>query len=177
MTYTAGASWHMTRLDDATITWVTVTGRKGDSAPKNARVHAVVTGDDTPARRILKDGTVLPIGDGGQRGLTVFGWDVWSRPAPDRVTELVPEFAPYMAALLAGRGTTLHRFTSGDNTILSPREVAARIGVQPRTIHRYRARGEMPAPDTTDGGAAWKPSTIDAWIEGRPGRGKRKSAP
>lgn len=50
--------------------------------------------------------------------------------------------------------------------------VAARLGVSRSTISTYLARGRMPAPDNRYGGSpVWCPSTIELWIEQRPGQG------
>lgn len=53
---------------------------------------------------------------------------------------------------------------------LSRPEVAARIGVQPDTLNRYR----LPAPDAQIGArlVGWLPQTIDAWDAQRPSRRK-----
>ncbi|WP_454561902.1 XRE family transcriptional regulator [Mycobacterium haemophilum] len=51
---------------------------------------------------------------------------------------------------------------------LSRTEVAARIGVQPPTLSRYK----LPEPDAVIGTArGWLPKTIDKWNQSRPGRG------
>lgn len=49
---------------------------------------------------------------------------------------------------------------------LSRPEVAARIGVKPDTLNRYR----LPPPDAQIGvrQVGWLPATIDAWNEARP---------
>lgn len=54
---------------------------------------------------------------------------------------------------------------------LSRPEVAARIGVQPDTLNRYK----LPPPDAQIGVRliGWLPETIDEWNEARPGRGWR----
>lgn len=51
---------------------------------------------------------------------------------------------------------------------LSRAEVAARIGVKPNTLSRYR----LPEPDALIGTVrGWLPDTIDRWHKSRPGRG------
>jgi len=58
-------------------------------------------------------------------------------------------------------------------------DVAAYLGVSVGTVSTYRARGQMPPPDTTLGRTRlWKPSRIVKWHATRPGRGgrPRKSA-
>lgn len=54
---------------------------------------------------------------------------------------------------------------------LSRPEVAARIGVAPDTLNRYK----LPEPDAQIGvrQVGWLPETIDAWNAARPGRGWR----
>lgn len=53
---------------------------------------------------------------------------------------------------------------------LSRGEVAARLGVAPGTLSRYR----LPAPDAVIGDTrGWLPETVDAWHAQRPGRGAR----
>lgn len=43
-------------------------------------------------------------------------------------------------------------------------EVAHYLGVKPRTVTSYLARGQMPRPDGYVGRSPWwKPSTIKAW--------------
>lgn len=51
---------------------------------------------------------------------------------------------------------------------LSRPEVAARIGVQPDTLNRYK----LPAPDAQIGArlVGWKPKTIDDWNAARPSK-------
>lgn len=52
---------------------------------------------------------------------------------------------------------------------LSRSEVAARIGVKPDTLGRYK----LPEPDAMIGATrGWLPETIDAWNANRPGRGR-----
>jgi predicted DNA-binding transcriptional regulator AlpA len=56
-------------------------------------------------------------------------------------------------------------------TLLDRAAVAARLGVHPDSITRYRGRGDFPEPDATFGRSpAWLPETIDAWQANRPGR-------
>jgi len=53
---------------------------------------------------------------------------------------------------------------------LSLKEVAARLGVVPGTLTRYR----LPEPDVMVGGTrGWTAERIDAWNAARPGRGNR----
>ncbi|EEZ90321.1 hypothetical protein HMPREF0578_0227 [Mobiluncus mulieris 28-1] len=55
---------------------------------------------------------------------------------------------------------------------LATKQVAARIGVKPATLSRYK----LPEPDAVIGEGqravkGWLPETIDAWNLARPGRG------
>ena len=53
---------------------------------------------------------------------------------------------------------------------LSRKEVAERIGVQARTLSRYK----LPPADAVSGDwRGWLPETIDRWQAARPGRGAR----
>lgn len=45
-------------------------------------------------------------------------------------------------------------------------EVAALMGVKLRTVHQWRFRGVLPAPDfVVNQGPAWKTTTILKWAE------------
>ena len=175
MGYTSGMHWHVTQLDSTTITWVSF----GPSRTDRARVHAILDPSSSePARRISRDGATTSLSDSENAGLTVFGLHSGDRPAPERVAEIAPEYGELMQRFRRGRGVTYHRFTGTDDPLLSVREAAARIGVQPRTISRYRARGELPAPDeVVSGRPRWRGSTLDQWHENRPGRGRAAAAP
>jgi hypothetical protein len=51
-------------------------------------------------------------------------------------------------------------------------DVAAYLGVRPATVSTYRMRGQMPPPDKKLGRTQlWRPQTITAWRDRRPGRG------
>lgn len=53
---------------------------------------------------------------------------------------------------------------------LSLRQFAARVGVSPATLNKYK----LPAADAEiDGRRGWLPETIDAWSAARPGQGAR----
>jgi hypothetical protein len=53
-------------------------------------------------------------------------------------------------------------------------DVAAFLGVSVGTVSTYRARGQMPAPDTTLGRTRlWRPKRIVEWHNDRPGHGGR----
>ena len=54
---------------------------------------------------------------------------------------------------------------------LSTSEFAARIGVKPDTLNRYK----LPEPDAMIGRTrGWLPETVDAWNASRPGKGNWK---
>lgn len=71
-------------------------------------------------------------------------------------------------AMLTRAGVTV-RVRSGPVRYLSRPEVAARIGVKPDTLNRYR----LPPPDAQIGvrQIGWAEATIDAWHTARPGSG------
>jgi hypothetical protein len=55
-----------------------------------------------------------------------------------------------------------------------PQDVAAFLGVTPRTVSSYKARGQMPEPDRHFGRTpAWRPARIIEWHNRRPGHGGR----
>lgn len=57
------------------------------------------------------------------------------------------------------------------NRYLSSAEFAARIGVVPSALAKYK----VPPPDALIGTIrGWKVATVDKWQEQRPGRGWRK---
>lgn len=171
--YTSGAHWNVTHVGGITITWVNV----GPSRPDQGGIGSILDPSSTePARRVLRDGTVQSLGEEDTTGLTVFGTHVADRPHPGQVAELTPAYATVMDEFLRGGGVSHHRFTTGDDPLLSVREAAARIGVQPRTISRYRTRGELPQPDeVVSGRPRWRGSTIDSWAQTRPGRGRART--
>lgn len=62
--------------------------------------------------------------------------------------------------------------------------ISARTGIKPAVLHKYQSEarrrreqgtprlGDMPPPDKTYAGRpVWRPETIDAWLQHRPGRG------
>jgi predicted DNA-binding transcriptional regulator AlpA len=163
MTYNSGISWNLTMIDGKSITWV------GD---RDYRAVASVLdpGSDRPACRVLRDGSVHPL-TGQSAGLTVYGTHAWDRPTFALFGEIAPEYAYLVEGIDQRRGVTHHRITCDPETVLlSPQEVAARIGVVAATVHRYHSKGIMPAPDGQKGRTPlWRASTIDAWE--RPGRG------
>lgn len=49
--------------------------------------------------------------------------------------------------------------------MLSLRDVAKLIGIAKRTVHTWRASGELPKPDLQIGKTVrWRRSTIENWI-------------
>lgn len=169
--YTSGAHWNVTHVGGITITWVNV----DSSRPDQGRIASILDPTSTePARRVLRDGTLQSLGE-DTTGLTVFGTHVADRPTPDQVAELEPAYAAALAEFQRAGGVTHHRVTS-DDPLLGVREAAARIGVQPRTVSRYRARGELPHPDeVVSGRPRWRATTIDSWAQTRPGRGRTRT--
>ena len=52
----------------------------------------------------------------------------------------------------------------GNIVYLTSKQVAELLGVSPKTISSYKARGQMPAPDREYGRTPlWKYSTIQEW--------------
>lgn len=54
---------------------------------------------------------------------------------------------------------------------LSRKEFAERVGVLPDSLNRYTL---PPADVTLNGSLGWRPETVDAWNEARPGRGRSR---
>jgi predicted DNA-binding transcriptional regulator AlpA len=57
---------------------------------------------------------------------------------------------------------------------LTTNEVASLLGVSPRTVASYAARGQMPKPSACPccgHSPTWLRSEIDSWSNRRPGRG------
>lgn len=64
--------------------------------------------------------------------------------------------------------------------MLTVKEVAARLGVKPRTVEAYRHHPQygFPEPDGRLGRTPWWwPATIDTWQKGRPGQGRGGGRP
>lgn len=58
---------------------------------------------------------------------------------------------------------------------LTTEDVAGIMGVLPSTVSGYRSRGLMPEPDGQLGRTVWWwETTVDAWLDERPGKGWRK---
>lgn len=60
-----------------------------------------------------------------------------------------------------------------DDSMLTVRDVAARLGLAVSTVQTYRRDGRLPDPDGYLWHVPWwRPETIDAWQAARPGRGR-----
>lgn len=60
-----------------------------------------------------------------------------------------------------------------DDSMLTVRDVAARLGLAISTVQTYRRDGRLPEPDGLVGRVPWwRPATIDRWQAARPGRGR-----
>lgn len=58
---------------------------------------------------------------------------------------------------------------------LTAEQLAHRLGIQRSSVHRYRSRGDLPEPDEYVGRTPlWSTSSVDTWLEQRPGHGWRK---
>ena len=60
-----------------------------------------------------------------------------------------------------------------DDSMLTVRDVAARLGLAVSTVQTDRRDGRLPEPDGLVGRVPWwRPATIDRWQAARPGRGR-----
>lgn len=84
----------------------------------------------------------------------------------------VPDNIPYVWPLDDEQAFRLGTFKKGDNldmignnlVYLTSKQVAELLGVSPKTISSYKARGQMPKPDREYGRTPlWKYSTIQEW--------------
>lgn len=84
----------------------------------------------------------------------------------------VPNNIPYIWPLPEVGEFRLGTFKNGDNldmlkganVFLTSQQVAELLGVSPKTISAYKARGQMPAPDREYGRTPlWRYSTIEKW--------------
>lgn len=84
----------------------------------------------------------------------------------------VPANIPYVWPLDDEQAFRLGTYKKGDNlsmlgsniVYLTSKQVAELLGVSPKTISSYKARGQMPAPDREYGRTPlWKYSTIQEW--------------
>jgi predicted DNA-binding transcriptional regulator AlpA len=60
-----------------------------------------------------------------------------------------------------------------EDKLLDYAGVAKRTGLAPSTLRRYRSIGLLPEPDElpVPDRPRWRESTIDEWMQNRPGRG------
>jgi len=84
----------------------------------------------------------------------------------------VPDNIPYVWPLDDEQAFRLGTFKKGDNlsmlgsniVYLTSKQIAELLGVSPKTISAYKARGQMPAPDREYGRTPlWRYSTIEKW--------------
>ncbi len=54
-------------------------------------------------------------------------------------------------------------------------QLAARLGVEIRSLYRMRYRGDLPEATMTGRTPLWPVAVIEEWERNRPGRGWRKS--
>lgn len=55
--------------------------------------------------------------------------------------------------------------TPGPESMLSLKDVAQLLGIAKRTLHTWRASGELPKPDLKIGKTVrWRRTTIENWI-------------
>ena len=94
------------------------------------------------------------------------------RKASDLYDFNVPDNIPYVWPLMDEQAFRLGTYKKGDNltmlgnniVYLTSKQVAELLGVSPKTISSYKARGQMPAPDREYGRTPlWKYSTIQEW--------------
>ncbi len=59
-------------------------------------------------------------------------------------------------------------------SLLSPKEVAAILGVQRRTLFRWISDGSFPPPIRLNRRVVrWREEAVLAWVQGHEGRGRR----
>ena len=77
-----------------------------------------------------------------------------------------------------------------DDPYMDAEQVAAKVGITPGSVRMYLKRSrrrlteglelrpqDLPLPDiTVSRSPAWLTSTVETWIEARPGRGRHRSA-
>lgn len=163
-----GVSFHSTVIGGVTIVWCRA-GRGQERV-----VQAVNDpGSQATARRITDTGAEpLP---GENRGLTVYGHGFRDRPAPAEVACLTPEYTNLMAGFEDGEGATT--FGGGPEALLPPADVAVKLGVSVRTVHKYHTDGRLPAAQHYAGRTPmWPQAVIDAVVETRRGPGRPPKA-
>jgi excisionase family DNA binding protein len=58
---------------------------------------------------------------------------------------------------------------------LTTEQLAARLGVKRQTVHKYRARGDIPPPDQYAGRTPlWSATKVEKWVEQRPSSGWKR---
>lgn len=71
-------------------------------------------------------------------------------------------------------GTSFRRIIADVLRYLTLHEVADRVGITYNTAKGYLRKGVLPQADASIGPRfGWLPETVDAWMETRPGRGRR----
>lgn len=94
------------------------------------------------------------------------------RKASEHYTFDVPFNIPYVWPLMDERAFRLGTYKKGNDlsmlgsniVYLTSKQVAELLGISPKTISAYKARGQMPAPDREYGRTPlWKYSTIQEW--------------
>lgn len=168
-----GASFHTTIIGDITISWIRDNRGKGRGG---SAIHAILDAASTaPARRITAASPAEPI-EGESHGLTVYGTGRHNRPAPEEVAQQTPEYAEVMADYLNGVGTTT--FAGGGEALLTAADVAEKLHLSVRTIHKYHHDGRLPAADQYIGRTPlWRQAVIDEVAATRRGPGRpRKPA-
>jgi len=94
------------------------------------------------------------------------------RKAPDHYNYVVPNNIPYVWPLSEKAEYRLGSFKNGDNlemlkgkrVYLTSKQVAELLGISPKTISAYKARGQMPLPDKEYGRTPlWSYDTIEKW--------------
>ncbi len=70
--------------------------------------------------------------------------------------------------------TSFRRIIADVLRYLTLHEVADRVGITYNTAKGYLRKGVLPQADASIGPRfGWLPETVDAWMETRPGRGRR----
>ena len=159
-----GISFNSTVIAGVTVVWCRA-GRHGEPV-----VQAVNDpGSTAPARRVTDSG-VEPL-PGENRGLTVYGSHSGDRPAPAEVASFTPEYTNLMTDFEDGEGTTT--FAGGPEALLPPADVAIKLGVSVRTVHKYHTDGRLPRAEQYTGRTPlWPQAVIDEVVELRRGPGR-----
>ena len=62
--------------------------------------------------------------------------------------------------------------SSRPKPLLSARGVAERLGVDPKTVRRWREAGKLPPAIDVAGVLRWRPEEIEAWLREREGKSR-----